>query len=142
MLRYTKPSKPQAIERPTRTFNPLRVPRALAADLPFKSQITAMQRQKGPTYLQKRAVVVGGEEKKARDLMQKLMTLRNEKVAKRRVAQEERRKVHRKKVEENLEKRSEREKRERDDYWRREGGKRKRDGDGNDAGGKGGKRRG
>jgi ribosome biogenesis protein BMS1 len=55
--------------------------------------------------MQKRAVVVGGEEKKARDLMQKIMTLRNEKVAKRRVAKEEKRKEYRKKVEENAEKR-------------------------------------
>jgi ribosome biogenesis protein BMS1 len=127
---YTK------IERPTRHFNPLRVPRALATDLPFKSQIVRQKARKAPTYLQKRAVVLGGEEKKARDLMQKLQTLRNEKVEKRAKKQEERRAVYRKKVAENLEKKSEREKRERDDYWRKEGRKRKTPGDG----GGGGKR--
>lgn len=121
---YTK------IERPTRHFNPLRVPRALAADLPFKSQIVQHKARKAPTYLQKRAVVLGGEEKKARDLMVKLQTLRNEKAEKRSKKQEERREVYRKKVQENQEKRADREKRERDDYWRKEGRKRKGDGGG------------
>ncbi|KAH0556098.1 hypothetical protein GP486_005965 [Trichoglossum hirsutum] len=134
-----KNSQYRQIERQTRHFNPLRVPRALAAELPFRSQIHAMRPQRKETYLQKRAVVVGREERKARDLMQKLTTIRNEKVAKRRVAQEERRKVYRKKVVEGLEKKREREKREKEEYWRREGKKRKSQ-DGGGAGG-GGKRR-
>ena len=125
------------VERVTRHFNPLRVPRALAAELPYKSQITQMKKQSKPTYMQKRAVVLGGEEKKARDLMQKVMTLRNEKVAKRRVAKEEKRKVYRKKVAENAEMRGEREKKEKQEYWRKEGKKRRADTEG--AGG--GKRR-
>ena len=118
------------VERPTRHFNPLRVPRTLAADLPFKSQITKQKARKAPTYLQKRAVVLGGEEKRARDLMQKLMTMRNEKAEKRAKKQEERRQVYRKKVEENLEKKGEREKRERDEFWQREGRKRQQQGQG------------
>ncbi|MCJ1282216.1 Glycoside hydrolase 2 (Mannanase, beta-galactosidase) [Xylographa opegraphella] len=132
-----KNSTYKPIERPTRHFNPLRVPRQLAADLPFKSQIAQMKPQKKATYLQKRAVVLGGEEKKARDLMQKIMTLRNEKVAKRRVAQEARKVGYRKKIAENMEKKGEREKRERDDYWRKEGKKRRTQSEG----GGGGKRR-
>ncbi|KAF3482999.1 GTP binding protein Bms1 [Arthroderma uncinatum] len=125
-----KDSAYRKIERSTRHFNPLRVPRQLAADLPFKSQITKMRPKKGETYMQKRAVVLGGEEKRARDLLQKLTTLRNEKVAKRAAAQEERRKVYRAKVAENQEKKEAREKKERDEYWSREGKKRKNDGDG------------
>ena len=133
-----KNSAYRKIERQTRHFNPLRVPRQLAADLPFKSQIATMLPQKKPTYLQKRAVVLGGEEKRARDLLQKVMTVRKEKVTRRREAKEEKRKEYRKKVKENEDKRSEREKRERDEYWRREGKKRKRDdGDGGGGGGKG-----
>lgn len=133
-----KNSAYRIIERPTRHFNPLRVPRQLAADLPFKSQIMQMRPQKKQTYVQKRAVILGGEEKKARDLMQKMMTLRKEKVAKRKVAQEERKKGYRKKVAENEANKSQREKRERDEFWRKEGKKRKReDGDG----GGGGKRK-
>ena len=134
-----KDSAYRPIERPTRHFNPLRVPRQLAADLPFKSQITQMRPHKGQTYLQKRAVVLGGEEKKARDLMQKLTTLRNEKQAKRAVKQEERRQVYRNRVSEGLEKKAAREKRERDDFWRREGKKRKNNDD--EGGGGGGKKR-
>ncbi|KAL4874664.1 hypothetical protein BJY04DRAFT_10480 [Aspergillus karnatakaensis] len=133
-----KDSAYRQIERQERHFNPLRVPKQLAAELPFKSQITKMRARKDKTYLQKRAVVLGGEEKKARDLMQKLNTLRNEKQAKRAAKQEERRKVYRAKVADNLEKKAEREKRERDEYWRREGKKRKND-DGE--GGGGGKKR-
>lgn len=126
-----KDSAYRPIERATRHFNPLRVPRQLAADLPFKSQIVQMRPRKQASYLQKRAVVLGGEEKKARDLMQKIMSLRTEKMEKRKASKEEKRQVHWKKVAENEEKRREREKRERDEYWRREGKKRKReDGDG------------
>lgn len=134
-----KDSAYHPIDRPTRHFNPLRVPQKLAADLPFKSQITQMRPRKKETYMQKRAVVLGGEEKKARDLMQKLTTIRNEKVAKRHAAQEERRKVYRAKVAENADKKREREKRERDEYWRREGKKRKNEN--SEGGGGGGKRK-
>ncbi|KGO69408.1 Ribosome biogenesis protein BMS1/TSR1, C-terminal [Penicillium italicum] len=135
-----KDSAYKPIERQARHFNPLRVPRQLAAELPFKSQITKMRGHKDQTYMQKRAVVLGGEEKKARDLMQKLTTMRNEKQAKRAVKQEERRKVYRAKVADGLEKKAEREKRERNDYWRKEGKKRKNPDE--DSGGRGrGKKR-
>ena len=120
-----KDSAYRPIDRPTRHFNPLRVPRTIAAELPFKSQIAHMAPQRKQTYLQKRAVVLGGEEKRARDLMQKITTLRKEKDEKRRQKQEERKEPYRKKVKENEEKRVEREKRERDEYWRREGKKRR-----------------
>ncbi|KAL2040359.1 hypothetical protein N7G274_006802 [Stereocaulon virgatum] len=136
-----KDSAYRPIARPTRRFNPLRVPRALAADLPFKSQIATMAPQRKQTYLQKRAVVLGGEEKRARDLMQKITTLRNEKVEKRRQKQKERKEPYRRKVKENEEKRAGREKRERDEYWRREGKKRRMQDDGPGGGGKGGGKR-
>ncbi|KAF2659570.1 DUF663-domain-containing protein [Lophiostoma macrostomum CBS 122681] len=125
------------IERQDRHFNPLRVPRKLAADLPFKSQIAHMKPQRHPTYLQKRAVVVKGEEKVARRLMQQVMTIRNEKQEKRREAQEKRKEPYRRKKEMNEEMRRQREKRERDEYWRREGRKRK-GGDEDGGGGQGG----
>lgn len=135
-----KNSAYRKIERQERHFNPLRVPRKVQADLPFKSQITAMKPQKKATYVQKRAVVAGKEEKEARRLLQQVMTLRNEKVAKRRAKQEERREPYRAKVAENAEKRAEREKRETQEYWRREGKKRKGWSEENGGGG-GGKRR-
>ena len=141
-----KNSAYRPIERPNRHFNPLRIPRKLQAELPFKSQPAQMKPQRKPTYLQQRkAVIVSSrEERMARNLMQQVLTLRNEKVAKRREAQEKRREPHRKKVAENEEKRSEREKRERDEYWRREGKKRKRGGGDEGGGGDddGGRRKG
>lgn len=136
-----KNSAYRKIERETRHFNPLRVPKKLAADLPFKSQIAAMKPQSKQTYLQKRAVVVKGEEKKARALMAQVMTLRNDKVEKRRAAQEKRKEGYRAKVAENAEKRAEREKREKQEYWRREGKKRKHQADGEEGGGGGKKGR-
>ncbi|CCU75330.1 Putative ribosome biogenesis protein/Also GTP-binding protein [Blumeria hordei DH14] len=120
-------SQYKPIERVKRVFNPLRVPKALAAELPYKSQIVQMQKQRRETYMQKRAVVLGGEEKNARDLMQKLMTLRQEKNSKRQAAKEAHRVVYRKKLAENAEKREEREKREKQEYWSKEGKKRKPD---------------
>lgn len=135
-----KNSAYRPVERQERHFNPLRVPRKLAADLPFKSQIAQMKPQKNKTYLQKRAVVLGGEEKKARRLLDQVMTLRNEKVEKRRKAQEQRKEGYKKKIAENMEKKAEREKREKQEYWEREGKKRRhQDQDG--GGGGGGKRR-
>ncbi|KAJ6256945.1 Ribosome biogenesis protein bms1 [Drechslerella dactyloides] len=125
-----KDSKYKKIERQTRHFNPLRVPKAVQAGLPFKSQIHAMKPQKKPTYMQKRTVVLGGEEKKARDLLQKLQTMRNEKVEKRREKKEEKRKVYRAKVAENIEMKEAREKREGKEFWKKEGRKRKGDDDG------------
>lgn len=138
-----KNSAYRPIERQERHFNPLRVPRKLQADLPFKSQITRMAPVKKEGYVAKRAVVVGGEEKVARRLMQQIGALRKEKVEKRRAKQEERRQPHRAKVAENMEKRSEREKKERDEYWKKEGRKRKgwAEEGASGGGGGGGKRR-
>jgi ribosome biogenesis protein BMS1 len=130
-----KNSAYRPVNREERHFNPLRVPRKLAADLPFKSQIAAMKPQTSQTYLQKRAVVLGGEEKKARRLMNQVMAIRNEKVEKRRKKQEERREPHRKKVKENAEMRANREKREKQEYWQKEGKKRRHQGDGEVGGG-------
>ncbi|KAF1808159.1 DUF663-domain-containing protein [Eremomyces bilateralis CBS 781.70] len=122
------------IERPTRHFNPLRVPRKLQAELPYKSQVSQMRPQKTQTYLQKRAVVVGGEERKARDLLNKVMAIRQEKIEKRGRKKDENRAEFKKKISEGQEKKAEREKREKDEFWKREGRKRKAwEGDGGQA---------
>lgn len=77
------------IERPERKFNSLKVPRSIKADLPFKSQIHQMKPQSNQTYMAKRAVVLSGEEKKARDLMNKIATIKNAKESKRRVKKDD-----------------------------------------------------
>ncbi|KAK9239475.1 hypothetical protein V1525DRAFT_372678 [Lipomyces kononenkoae] len=131
---YTK------IERPVRRFNPLRVPKTIRSELPFKSQIAMMNPQQKVSYLQKRAVVVGGTEKKKREMMQKVMTLRNEQVRKRQEKKQERKAVYQKKIAENEDKRKERERRDKKEFFQRQsqkrnagtqggGGKRHRGGD-------------
>jgi ribosome biogenesis protein BMS1 len=141
-LGIAAPSKPDStyrkIERPTRRFNPLKVPKAIQSALPYASKQHSMTKQKKPGYLQKRTVILGGEEKRARDLLAKVMTLRNEKVRKRKEKKALDREKHRQKVQESEELRKAREKREKKEFWEREGRKRKIDGDSN---GRGGKRR-
>lgn len=119
-----KNSQYRKIERETRHFNSLKVPRALAAELPYKSQITTTKAQKRQTYMQKRAVIVGGEEKKARAVMQQLLTIRNDAAAKRRVKKDESRAEFQKKMADNEAKKEAREKRESKDFWRKNGRKR------------------
>jgi ribosome biogenesis protein BMS1 len=128
------PSDPDStyrkIERPTRRFNPLKVPKAIQASLPFASKQRSMTKQKKPTYLQKRTVILGGEEKQARDLLQKVMTLQNEKVRKRKEKKAIDRGKHIQKVQDAEAMRKAREKREKKEFWEREGRKRKPDSDG------------
>ncbi|CAN3368637.1 ribosome biogenesis protein Bms1p [Diutina catenulata] len=71
------------IERPERKFAPLKVPRALKANLPFKSQIKEARPATKQSYMNKRAVVLTQEEKKERDLLNKIAMVRKEKEQKR-----------------------------------------------------------
>jgi ribosome biogenesis protein BMS1 len=136
------PSDPDStyrkIERPTRRFNPLKIPKALQASLPYASKQVTMSKQKKPTYMQKRVVVLGGEEKRARDLLHKVMAIRNEKVRKRKEKKGIEREKHVKKVQDAEDMRKAREKREKKEFWEREGRKQKADSEGN---GKGRKRK-
>ncbi|KAI0031182.1 hypothetical protein K488DRAFT_52625 [Vararia minispora EC-137] len=87
------------IERPGRRFNPLRIPRNLQAALPYASKPRTMKPQKRQTYLQKRAVVMEPEEKKALAVMQQIRAVRKEQVRKRKEKQGERREKKRKEAE-------------------------------------------
>lgn len=87
--------------------------------------------------MQKRAVIIKGDERKARNLVQQLSTIRKDVAEKRRAKKDEKRVEHQKVIAEMEEKREAREKRETKEFWSREGKKRRA---GADAGG-GGKRR-
>lgn len=76
-------SQYQEIVRPSRHFNPLKVPASLQAQLPFNSRQKALRPRSKPTYMQKRTVLLNAEERKVRDLLQKVMTLHTDKEAKR-----------------------------------------------------------
>ena len=92
-IRNTKP-----VERPSRRFNPLRIPRKLQAALPYASKPKIMKAQKSQTYMQKRAVVLEPEEKKAVAMLQQIRALRKDQVTRRREKQAERKEVYKKKM--------------------------------------------
>ncbi|GAC94679.1 hypothetical protein PHSY_002252 [Pseudozyma hubeiensis SY62] len=79
----------RGVERTERKFNPLRVPRALQAELPFKSKPKQMAASKSTSYLARRAVVLEGEEKKALALLQQMKTVQREKEDKRKAKNKE-----------------------------------------------------
>lgn len=115
----------RTIERSTRRFNPLKIPRKLQADLPYASKPKMMSAQKKPTYMQSRAVVLGDDEKKAVALLQQIQSLRKDKVQRRKDKQEERKTEHRKKVENSEERRADKIRAERKEHVRSEAIKRK-----------------
>ena len=115
----------QPVKRSTRRFNPLKVPRKLEASLPFASKTPQLAKQKSKTYLQKRAVVMQPEEKKAVALLQQIQALRKDKVARRKAKQSERKEGYRKGVADRAEKREEKISKEKRERARQEGIKRK-----------------
>ncbi|TPX32766.1 hypothetical protein SeMB42_g07576 [Synchytrium endobioticum] len=85
------------IERQTRRFNPLNVPKSLQANLPFASKPKLLKKRSKPGLLDRRAVVLEPHEKKAYTLLQELNTIRNAKAKKRKAADDARREVYLKK---------------------------------------------
>lgn len=129
------------IEREERKFNPLRVPKSIKKDLPFKSQIADMKPQKKQTYLAKRAVVVDGDEKKMRDLMNKINTLKKDKDTKRKEKKKEKFQDRLKEIAKKDSIRKEKEKERKKAYFVKEGKKRSLDADGGNSAAFGAKRR-
>ena len=113
------------IQRPAvRKFNPIRIPRTLAAALPYKSQIVEAKPQKKTTYLQKRAVVMSKEEKAVTSLLQMVRTEQNVKHAKRKEKKAEQREIFKKKMTVLAGKREDRGKRDSKAFWEQEGKRR------------------
>ena len=93
------------IERKERNFNKLRVPKSIESELPFKSKHKDDTKRKKKSYASKRAVVMDVAEKKKYTFVQAVNTIRNEKKAKRKEKNAERRAVKSKeqaKVDEKL----------------------------------------
>lgn len=93
-----------------------------------------MTAQKRPTYLQKRAVVLEPDEKRAIALLQQMRALRKDQVSRRKEKQAERKAEHHKKVEKTEERKEERRKLERKDLMRTIGLRAKRKADEGDGG--------
>ncbi|KAG8750230.1 Glycoside hydrolase 2 (Mannanase, beta-galactosidase) [Serendipita sp. 396] len=88
----------KSVVRPSRRFNPLKISKKLQKDLPYASKPRLAKPAKTKTYLQKRAVVLEPEEKRALTILQEMRALDKDKSIKRRDKQEERRAGHRKMV--------------------------------------------
>ncbi|PSS06575.1 hypothetical protein PHLCEN_2v3633 [Hermanssonia centrifuga] len=119
----------KAIERAPRRFNTLKVPKKLQAALPYASKPKLMRPQQKQTYMQKRAVVMEPEEKKAIALLQQIRALRKDQVVRRREKQNQRKEVHRQKVAKEEAQKSEKDKEKRKEYMRAAGMKSKREAD-------------
>ena len=113
-----------------RKFNPFRVPKTLQKELPFASKSKDKQKRSSgkPLYMEKRAVVLEPEEKKLFNLMQNIMTIKNEKDAKRKAKEAERRKDYMKRKEKEDAIQSEKMKTRKKDDYRREAMNNKRKG--------------
>ena len=125
------------IERPPRRFNPLVVPQKLQAALPYASKPRLMTAQgKKKTYLQKRAVVMEPEEKKAIALLQQMKALRKDQVARRKEKKAEKRAERAKKMEKEEQKKGEKEREKKKEAMRETGQKNKREAEHSDGRGK------
>jgi len=115
------------VSRAPRRFNPLKVPKKLQAALPYASKAKIMKPQHRQTYMQKRAVVLEPEEKKAIALMQQMRALRKDQVARRKEKQEGRKAAYKEKVAKEEARKEEKEKEKRKEYMRAAGMKSKRE---------------
>ncbi|KAJ7758562.1 GTP binding protein [Mycena maculata] len=127
------------IERPERRFNPLIIPKKLQAALPYASKPRIMKPQRQQTYMQKRAVVMEPEERKAVALLQQIRALRKDQVVRRREKKSEKKMEHLKKVEKDEEKKNEKVKERKKEVMRATGRKSKREAEAEE--GRGSKRR-
>jgi ribosome biogenesis protein BMS1 len=114
------------IERQERKFNTLKVPRKLQASLPFASKPKLQKPQRHQTYMQKRAVVLNPEEKKAIGLLQQVRAIQKAKTAKRQDKKNEARTEKAKKLSKDLAKRDEKTKEEKREHYRQMGKEKKR----------------
>nr|KJB20109.1 hypothetical protein B456_003G133300 [Gossypium raimondii] len=87
-----KDSLYKLIERKPRNFNPLVIPKPLQADLPFESKPKNIPHQKRPLLEDRRAVVMEPHERKVHALVQHLQLIRNDKMKKRKLKEEQKRK--------------------------------------------------
>ncbi|KAL6012118.1 Glycoside hydrolase 2 (Mannanase, beta-galactosidase) [Asimina triloba] len=82
------------VERKPRNFNPLVIPRSLQAALPFASKPKDQPKRKRPLLESRRAVVMEPRERKVHALVQHLQLIRNEKMKKRKLKEEEKKKAY------------------------------------------------
>jgi len=114
------------IVRTDRHFNRLRVPRKLQGELPYASKSRVTKPSRTATYMQRRAVVLESEERKAIALLQQAKALRKDQVARRRQERDRKASVRKRIAEKEASEREERKRRDKQEYMRTAGIKRKR----------------
>lgn len=114
------------VERMTRRFNTLRVPKAIRSSLPFASKPKLLPTQRKPGLLQRRAVMLDPEQKQVYSLMQQIQTLKHDKDRKRDEKAKERKVVYDKKKAKETANYDNRVKRERKEQYRTQGKEEKR----------------
>ncbi|PKI53789.1 hypothetical protein CRG98_025795 [Punica granatum] len=87
-----KDSLYKPIERKSRKFNPVVIPKSLQAALPFASKPKNVPSRKQPLLENKRAVVMEPHERKVHAFVQHLQLIRHEKMKKRKLKEEQKRK--------------------------------------------------
>lgn len=115
------------IVRTDRHFNRLRVPRKLQGELPYASKAKIVKPKRKATYLQRRAVVLEAEEKRAFSLLQQAKALRKDQIMRRKQEHGRKTSVRKEAAEREASKKEERKKLDRQEYLRTAGIKRKRD---------------
>ena len=115
------------IVRTDRHFNRLKVPRKLQGELPYASKSKSMKPQRKVTYMQRRAVVLESEEKKAVALLQQAKALRKDQVMRRRQERDRKTSVRKRIAEKEVSEEEERKRRDKKEYMRAAGIKRKRE---------------
>ncbi|WOL09219.1 hypothetical protein Cni_G17972 [Canna indica] len=91
---HNKDSDYKPIERKPRKFNPLVIPPKLQVALPFSSKPKDKRTRKQPLLENRRAVVMEPHERKVHALVQHLQQMRNEKMRKRKLKEQDKRKAH------------------------------------------------
>jgi ribosome biogenesis protein BMS1 len=124
---HQRDSAYKPVERPSRRFNSLKVPRKLQGALPYASKPRLMKPQKRKTYLQRRAVLLEPEEKKALAVMQQMQALRKDAIARRREKKQERAEARKKHLERDEQKKSDKKREDRKEQMRIAGIKSKRE---------------
>jgi ribosome biogenesis protein BMS1 len=85
------------VERVQRKFNPLMIPKSLQRELPFANKPKLAAKKRSAGYLQKRAVILDGEDRARFSLMQQLATISHDKERKRKQKQAQQRQEYLKK---------------------------------------------
>ncbi|KAF9590798.1 hypothetical protein IFM89_038390 [Coptis chinensis] len=89
-----KDSLYKPIVRKERKFNALQIPKKVQAELPFASKPKDKPSRKQQPYDIRRAVIMEPHERRVHTLQQQLQMIRNEKVRKRKLKDQEKRKAH------------------------------------------------